>query len=823
MKKILLFMFITLPMIAFSQGSMDFEGLELTGGNSYVDGTIEDNGIVYTYNNSRIADTFQINGIGLLLRNASESYFEWEISNGIGELYFQYRKAFEGGNARQIEVLVNGEQMYNTNQFGSGSGIQETIYTFSEEINIEGSAVIRIKNVGTAASNKQFMLDNIVWTAYSPEVECEAPTNLQVVVNEDGTITATWDGTTPAPTLGYGIAVIPTGETPEVNDFLIESSPYVSDVLDPGTYDVVLVSVCDIDMGTFTPIVSEFVIETIEVLEEEEDCAPVTNIIVSNPFDDMLAINWNAPADATGQYRVVIYNNDTDETLHDGLVGNPTYSHFGTPDGNLTITVYAVCVIGEESYSEGVSTDFEMGEVEANECEDVTNLNLADNGDGTFTATWDAVAGAEGYDIEILTADTHDFVDMDFSSTNEFTSEVLEDGDYIIIVYTVCDDDASSDGVEETVTITTEVVIEDCETVVLQDIINNGDGTVTITWNAAPGAEGYQIMLMNLDTEEIAVNEFVTATTFTSEVLEDGGYMIAITTVCDEDEEWYSDMPSLEFIEVESFGACDDVTNLVVSANEDGSFTATWDAIADVDGYDIEIYNVTTETFVGLEFAETNEFTSDVLEDGEYSITVYTVCDEDEDETSAGVEVFVTIDTEEDVEECEDVTNLVIVDNEDGTFTATWDAIEGVDGYDVEIFDATTEEFVDVVFVETNEYTSEELDAGSYEIIVHTVCNDEEDLVSEGVEGTVTVSTVGLDTDKLAIVGLYPNPASTILNVETTDNGVISIIDLTGKVMSTVEATNTTTVVNVENLPKGVYLVKFQSNDTNSTVKFIKN
>src|SRR5690554_2080364 len=163
MKKLLLLLF-SIPFLGFSQGSMDFENTTLT--NQYLDGTFEDNGITYTYGHSRNQDVYNITNNGLMLRRASESYLEWTISNGIGELNFQYKKAFTGPSVRQLEVYVNDVVVATTPTFGDVATDDGLIYDFNYNINLSGEVVIKIKNVGTSTDNKQTVIDNIVWTAH---------------------------------------------------------------------------------------------------------------------------------------------------------------------------------------------------------------------------------------------------------------------------------------------------------------------------------------------------------------------------------------------------------------------------------------------------------------------------------------------------------------------------------------------------------------------------------------------------------------------------------------------------------------------------------
>lgn len=180
MKKLYTLLFIFLSLSAFSQGSEDFTNSAATA--SYADGSFVGNGgITWTYGHSRNEDTYAINGNGLMLRRASDSYLEATIPGGIGDFTFEYRKAFTGTTERQLELLVNGVPIATTAPFGTISGEETTVYSFTQPVNQPGNVTIRIKNVGSTSTNRQTTLDNISWTPYSgtptPSLLISAPAN----------------------------------------------------------------------------------------------------------------------------------------------------------------------------------------------------------------------------------------------------------------------------------------------------------------------------------------------------------------------------------------------------------------------------------------------------------------------------------------------------------------------------------------------------------------------------------------------------------------------------------------------------------------------
>jgi len=182
MKKITLQLFIAIltTFVGFAQGSQDFE-TQTALTTSYADNSFTEDGITYTYVHCRneglgTNDDYSINGKGIILRRPNEpSSLEWTISDGVGILTFDARKAFTGGsNNRQLEVLVNGTSVWISPTFGT-SGADTTVHNFSVPINEQGSTTIKIQLVGSNG-NRQVTIDNISWTGYVVPTEYCMPT-----------------------------------------------------------------------------------------------------------------------------------------------------------------------------------------------------------------------------------------------------------------------------------------------------------------------------------------------------------------------------------------------------------------------------------------------------------------------------------------------------------------------------------------------------------------------------------------------------------------------------------------------------------------------
>ncbi|MFM7103948.1 MAG: T9SS type A sorting domain-containing protein, partial [Flavobacteriales bacterium] len=74
--------------------------------------------------------------------------------------------------------------------------------------------------------------------------------------------------------------------------------------------------------------------------------------------------------------------------------------------------------------------------------------------------------------------------------------------------------------------------------------------------------------------------------------------------------------------------------------------------------------------------------------------------------------------------------------------------------------------------------------------------------------------------------GIYPNPVKDAFRVTSTEyfnNQLLSICDATGRVVSNVTLNGYTNVVNVSNLPAGMYTVTLTQGGAYGVSRFIKN
>lgn len=91
---------------------------------------------------------------------------------------------------------------------------------------------------------------------------------------------------------------------------------------------------------------------------------------------------------------------------------------------------------------------------------------------------------------------------------------------------------------------------------------------------------------------------------------------------------------------------------------------------------------------------------------------------------------------------------------------------------------------------------------------------------------SINVGTLGIDevTNVLDNVKIHPNPTKDIINIEieNTDIQSITVLDLSGRVLKSINTQNNKTNINIQDLPNAMYLMQVKTKIGTKTVKVIK-
>ena len=84
-------------------------------------------------------------------------------------------------------------------------------------------------------------------------------------------------------------------------------------------------------------------------------------------------------------------------------------------------------------------------------------------------------------------------------------------------------------------------------------------------------------------------------------------------------------------------------------------------------------------------------------------------------------------------------------------------------------------------------------------------------------------SPTGIKEDfKDVYLMMYPNPATDNLTIQTTEQGIIEILNIEGQLMESIAVNGNKTNINVSTLPDGVYFVEMKTEKGIAVKKFVK-
>ena len=95
-----------------------------------------------------------------------------------------------------------------------------------------------------------------------------------------------------------------------------------------------------------------------------------------------------------------------------------------------------------------------------------------------------------------------------------------------------------------------------------------------------------------------------------------------------------------------------------------------------------------------------------------------------------------------------------------------------------------------------------------------------------GNRGFTTLSvTLGISENKLLSFEMYPNPVSDVLNIQlppVTDKAEVGVYDYTGRLVSTKTISSNDSTLDVQNISKGIYILRVTTNTKIGVQRFIK-
>jgi hypothetical protein len=84
---------------------------------------------------------------------------------------------------------------------------------------------------------------------------------------------------------------------------------------------------------------------------------------------------------------------------------------------------------------------------------------------------------------------------------------------------------------------------------------------------------------------------------------------------------------------------------------------------------------------------------------------------------------------------------------------------------------------------------------------------------------TINRGTTGINEIVEGAVNVYPNPATTVINIDNAEGAQVSVFDINGRMITNVESASANQTIDASNFAKGMYIVRITNGNNVITKK----
>ena len=403
----------------------------------------------------------------------------------------------------------------------------------------------------------------------------------------------------------------------------------------------------------------------------------------------------------------------------------PAKAPTSTADGNNQYWICSVCGKVYKDALGKVETTVEAETIPAKPV--TTTLTKVTGGEGSFTAAWDSQKNVDGYALQYATNSSFTACRTVMVYGGNVTSATVKNlaaGTYYVRVRTF-----RTVGNSKTYSLAssalTVTVASTKPTATTLTKVTASDGSFTAAWNAQQNVDGYALQYATNSSFTSCKTVMVYGGNVTSATVKDlnaGTYYVRVRTFKTAgNSKVYSLASTAMTFKVAS--AKPVTTTLTKVTGGDGSFTATWNAQANVDGYALQYATDSSFASCKTVMVYGAGVTSKTVKDltaGTYYVRVRTfkTAGNSKAYSLASTAMTVTVASTKPT-----ATTLTKVTGGDGSFTAAWNAKQNVDGYAVQYSTDSSFTSCKTVMVygdSTTSKTVKDLTAGTYYVRVRT-------------------------------------------------------------------------------------------------------
>lgn len=487
---------------------------------------------------------------------ANSGRLEWVFSNAVPNEGFQIILTSPDGTIQE---------------FTAGSDARNFLFQ-----NLSPNTTYRV-SIRTICINKEgetFYSDEVVtkFTTKEGQGQCPKPKELKATQISFNSAVLTWVGSPAASSYIIRYRELPDGP---IQTIQTPQPPFTLSGLNAGSkYGVMIVAVCTTSSGG--SITSDSTTTVFETPKVSNDCPTPVEVRVDSITATEALVSWVGDQNVMG-YEVWLFIGNTWTKVAD-TQSLSYYLEDLAPGTQYQVKIKAICKTGASEFSRVVRFV-----TKKKSCPAPTQITIKNITYNSAVVSWPAVPGAVSYVVSYFKDGDPNSLVSKVSVSNSITLTELEANTmYVVRVRTRCEDNSLSEPTETDFRTGTKPVCKSPDTLTVTNITTN---SALISWNAVPGALGYELLIRK-DSDQ----NFTTITVATNQKTVDGLsdntiYIYKIRTICTDGDK--SDFtPPREFKTIQICGVPQNVKTTVINTFD---ATVVWDAVNGATKYEVKV------------------------------------------------------------------------------------------------------------------------------------------------------------------------------------------------------------------------------------------